>query len=146
MRRLDRVDPAVLHVLEQNPRAEGDGRENRHLRRGVRAADVVRRIGFGEADKAIMRYPADPIDVVLDDAARHVDDARKVQDSYPNVPARFAEADATLREGLRKWREGLDTLRYQHSKDDLMVGEQLIARAQIQMKRAAGMPLGDGGR
>ena len=48
--RLDPVDARVVHRLEPDPRAEGNGRENRHLRRGVGARDVVRRIGLRVAE------------------------------------------------------------------------------------------------
>ena len=48
--RHDRLDAFVLDVVERDPRAEGDRRENRHLRGGVRAGDVLGRVGLGEAE------------------------------------------------------------------------------------------------
>ena len=45
----DLLDPAIVDVVERDPRPEGDGREDRHLRGGVRAGDVLGRIGLGVA-------------------------------------------------------------------------------------------------
>ena len=47
--RVDPVDADDLDVGELVARVEGDRGEDRHLRRGVRAGDVVGRVGLGEA-------------------------------------------------------------------------------------------------
>ncbi len=47
--RVDLVDAAVLDVVERDAGVEGDGGEDRHLRRGVGAGDVVGRVGLGVA-------------------------------------------------------------------------------------------------
>ena len=51
VRRLDTLDPAALHVVEQHAGAERHRREDRHLRGRVGAADVVGRIRLGEAER-----------------------------------------------------------------------------------------------
>ena len=45
----DRRDPLVGDVVDVHRRAEREAREDRHLRRRVGAADVVGRVGLGEA-------------------------------------------------------------------------------------------------
>ena len=50
VRLLDLLDAAALDVFERHAGAESDGGEDRHLRRGVGAADVVRRIRFRVAE------------------------------------------------------------------------------------------------
>ena len=51
----DLLDPAIVDVVERDPRPEGDGREDRHLRGGVRTRDVLRRIRLGVA--LLLRVP-----------------------------------------------------------------------------------------
>ena len=46
----DALDPLDLDPLERHAGAERDGREDRGLRGGVEPADVLRRIGLGEAE------------------------------------------------------------------------------------------------
>ena len=46
---VDLVMPRYVDVGEVDPRVERDGREDRHLRRRVRARDVVGRVGLGVA-------------------------------------------------------------------------------------------------
>ena len=43
------LDSLIADVVEVHRRAEREAREDRHLRRGVAAADVVARVGLGEA-------------------------------------------------------------------------------------------------
>ena len=47
---LDRLDPLVGDLVEADRRAEGEPREDRHLRRGVGAVDVLGRVGLGVAE------------------------------------------------------------------------------------------------
>ena len=49
------LDPDVVDVVERDARAERDGREDRHLRSGVRAGDVLGRIRLGVARAAAPR-------------------------------------------------------------------------------------------
>ncbi len=49
------LDPLVAHLVEVHGRAERQAREDRHLRRRVAAADVVARVGLGEAPGAAPR-------------------------------------------------------------------------------------------
>ena len=46
----DALDPLDLDPLERDARAEGDRREDRRLRGCVEPADVLRRVGLGEAE------------------------------------------------------------------------------------------------
>ena len=46
----DVLDPLVAHVVEVHRRVEREAREDRHLRRGVGAVDVLGRVGLGVAE------------------------------------------------------------------------------------------------
>ena len=47
---LDRLDPLVGDLVERDRGVEGEAGEDRHLRRGVGAVDVVGRVGLGVAE------------------------------------------------------------------------------------------------
>ena len=49
MSSLQVLDALVADVVDVHRRAEREAREDRHLRRGVGAADVVGRVGLGVA-------------------------------------------------------------------------------------------------
>ena len=80
----DALDPLDLDPVERHARAERDRREDRGLRRGVEAADVLRRIGLGEAEPlrlgervavgaAILHRREDEVRRPVDDAEHAVD-------------------------------------------------------------------------
>jgi len=46
----DLLDPLEANIVDVNRCVEGKAREDRHLRRGVRSADVIRWVGFGVAE------------------------------------------------------------------------------------------------
>ena len=75
----DRLDPGVGDVGELDARVKGDGRENRHLGRGVGAVHVVGRVGLGEpaalrlGERLAVRGAA--LHLGEDEVGRAVDDA-----------------------------------------------------------------------
>jgi hypothetical protein len=79
VRRLDRRDAPAIDVLEEDARAEGDGREDRHLRRRVGPADVVGRVGLREPEslglRESLRVRASALHLREHEVRRSVDDA-----------------------------------------------------------------------
>jgi hypothetical protein len=83
--RLDPLDPLIGDVLELDRGPEREPREDRHLGRGVRAADIVGRVGLGVAkvlgllQRLIVREPA-PRHLGEDVVGRPVDDPEDLLD------------------------------------------------------------------
>ena len=76
--------PSHLDVVEGDARAEGDGREDRHLRRGVVPRDVVGRVGLGVAEPLglgeRLGVLAPAVHLAEDEVRRAVDDPEHAMD------------------------------------------------------------------
>ena len=132
VRRLDALDPAALHVVEQHAGAERHRREDRHLRGRVGAADVVGRIRLGEAEslrlgkrfgiRAASLHPREhevrrPVDDAEDavHVLSHQRLAQHLHDRYRRTDGRL---EAQLDPGVRREREELCPL----ASHELLVG------------------------
>ncbi len=114
--RVDLVDPDRLDVGELEARVEGDGREDRHLRRGVGAGDVVGRVGLGEAATlrlaqrllvglAALHLGQDEVGRAVDDP-EHAVDVRDDERLAQHLDHRDRRADARLEPQLHAGARG----------------------------------------
>ena len=82
---LDRLDPLVGDLVERDRGVEGEPGEDRHLRRGVGAVDVVARVGLGVAQllgprQHLLVGGAGRRHLAEDEVGRAVDDAEDLGD------------------------------------------------------------------
>jgi hypothetical protein len=85
----DGLDPFEADVVQRHPRPEGDGRQDRHLRRSVRAAHVLRGVRLREPEALRLGER-----LVVDRAALHLgeDEVRRpVHDPEDAVDVRRDE-------------------------------------------------------
>jgi hypothetical protein len=94
------------------------------------------------AEKAIDRYPIDSAETVLVNATKSFDAAWSIHVKHFNSPPRFHKTDETLRLGLKKWSEGLESLRGGHGKDEILKGVELIEQSKAEYEKQTGMLLG----
>ena len=131
VRRLDLGDAAHVDVLERDARAERDGREDRHLRRGVGAVHVVGRIRFRVAEllrfrerlgvrAALLHAREDEVRRAVDDPehAMHVRDDERLAEHLDHRDRRaHRRLEAELHSGRRRDREQVGPL----ARDELLV-------------------------
>ena len=146
--------PAPVDVGERDPRAEGDRREDRHLRGGVRSRDVVGRIRLGEAaplrvgerlleGRAALHLGEDEVRRPVDDPEHAVDvrdDERLAQHLDHRDRGADARLEAKLDAGVRGGGEELGAA----LRDELLVrgDDRLPGREQLEHVgfRAGSMP------
>ncbi len=151
---VDALDALVVDVGERHARAERDGREDRHLRRRVRARDVVGRICLGVAEplrlgerlgerRAGLHLGEDEVRRPVHDPehAVHVRDDERLAEHLDHWDrGAHARLEPELDAGRRRGGEELGAV----LRDELLVGghDRLAARraGRARASRAGSMP------
>ena len=94
------------------------------------------------ADKAVARFPLDSAHTVLAEASKHLDNAWDIHVKHFGTPERFYKTDSTLRLGLKKWREGINSMRNGHGKGEIDAALKLIAESEAEYKKQTAVLLG----